>query len=262
MGNEPKLFNWLIGGYIAITYLGSWWIVSAEPSLRVPFVIIPILLLAWQAILLRRRFLQRDTCEKDLPFYEWIETGDWWRVFWILWIGHRPLASDYLLGFFLFSGVVILLLGILAYTASIEYFHRKKATSLVFGCLAFSYFLLCWEKNTYVEHYGVPIIGHFFEKPEYLATYRVEVAPEDSSKAYQAIAEIFVEGRTESYEAGDNNLGQPITYTESYRDVWVKKIHLPNGRIIVIEEQDEPIRLREGGFVRDSHGRWWSVELP
>ena len=37
----------------------------------------------------------------------------------------------------------------------------------------FACFLLSWVKGAYVIHYGVPIVGHFLEKPEYDAKYRV-----------------------------------------------------------------------------------------
>lgn len=130
------------------------------------------------------------------------------------------------------------------------------------GCLAFGYFLLSWEKDAYVEHYGVPIVGHFFEKPEYHAKYLVEIEPENATRKFQAIADIHVEGRTETDDYGEENwFGQPIIHTYTYRDVWVKKLYLPNGGTLIIEEQAEPLHLGESVFVRDSHGRSWHVRL-
>ncbi len=130
------------------------------------------------------------------------------------------------------------------------------------------FFLLSWEKSVYVEHYGVPIVGHFFEKPECNAKYRVEIQPEkaiqlnDSSKKILAIADIHVEGRTETEDIGaEDNYGQSITQSFTYRDVWVKKLYLLNGRVLFIEEQDEPLHLDEPVFVRDSYGQSWYVKL-
>ncbi len=262
MSNSTRALNWSIGGYIGLKIFGYSNIIAADPSLRILFVLTPVSLLVWQAVLLYRRFAPQDGDEMEEPFYKQIDTGDWWRVFWLLWIGHRPFASDYLLGFYVFSALVISLLGLLVFTSFVESFREKTATPLVIGCLAFGYFLLSWEKNTYVEHYGVPIIGHFFEKPEYHAKYRVEIEPENSHRRFQAIADIHVEGRTETEDYGEEDwLGQAITHTYAYRDVWVKKLYLPNGGAATINEQDEPLHLGESVPVTDSYGRSWHVRL-
>jgi len=262
MNDRAKPLNWTISAYIAINIFGYSKIVAAAPSLKILFVLGPVSLLVWQVVLLHRRLAGQENEAGDPPFYERFDSGDWWRIFGILWIGHRPLATDYLLGFFVFSGIVAVLLCILAFTASVEFFRKKTATPLVIGCLAFVYFLLAWEKNSYVVHYGVPIVGHFFEKPEYHAKYRVEVEPENSSRKFQAIADIHVEGRSETDDYGEENwLGQPITHTYTYRDVWVKTLYIPNGGGLIIEEQDEPLHLGESVFLRDSHGRSWYVRL-
>jgi hypothetical protein len=262
MSKSVKALNWSIGGYIGLKIIGYSKVIESAPSLRMLFVLAPISLLVWQVALLYCRLFRQHHSETEQPFYERIENGDWWRVFWILWVGHRPFASDYLLGFHVFSALVVSLLGVIAVTSSIEYFRKKTATPLIIGCLAFGYFLLAWEKNTYVEHYGVPIVGHFFEKPEYHAKYRVEIQLENSNSKDQAIADIHVEGRTETDDYGEENrFGQPITHTYTYRDVWVQKLYFPNGEAITIDEQDEPLHLGESVFVTDSHGRSWYVRL-
>ena len=263
MNDRAKLLNWTIWAYIAVYIFGYSKIVASAPSLKILFVLAPISLLVWHVFLLHRRLAGQENEADDHPFYERFDAGDWSRIFVILWIGHRPLATDYLWGFFLFSGIVAVLLCILAFTASVEFFRKKTPKTLVIGCLAFVYFLLAWEKNTYVVHYGVPIVGHFFEKPEYHAKYRVELEPKNSNRKFQAIADIYVEGRTETDDYGEEDwLGQPITHTYTYRDVWVKKLYLPNGGTLIIEEQHEPLHLGESSvFLLDSHGRSWYVRL-
>lgn len=260
-GDRGQVLNWFIGGYIAVEIFAYQKIVATEPALRMLFVFMPLCLLVWQATLLRLRLAQPGE-RSDLPFYERFETGDWWRLFWLLWIGHSPLASSYTWGFFLFSLLVALLIGLLVFTASVEYFRKKTATPLLIGCLAFGYFLLSWEKNMYVIHYGVPIVGHFFEKPEYDAKYRVEINPENTNTKTVGVADIHVEGRTETDDDGEENwLGQPITHTYTYRDVWVKKLYLPNGETITVQEQYDPLHLDESVFVKDFQGREWYVRL-
>jgi len=134
---------------------------------------------------------------------------------------------------------------------------------LLIGTLAFGYFLLSREKGSYVIHYGVPIVGHFLEKPEYDAVYRVEIEPENSRAKYQAIADIHVEGRTETEDYGEENwIGQSITHTYEYRDVWIRKLHFPNGGTAVIDDQEEPLHLGgDAEAVTDSNGRSWFVRL-
>lgn len=254
--------NCSICGYIGLKLFGYPGIISAAPSLRILFVVAPVALLAWQALLLYPDLARRNSLGTEQPFYERIDSADWWRTFWVLWIGHTPSASAYLLGFYVFTALVISLLGLIAYIASVDSFRQKAMTPLAVGLLAFGYFLLSWEKSTYVEHYGVPIIGHVLEKPEYHAKYQVEVRPEDSSTPAHAVADIQVKGRTESEDHGEEDwFGQPIIRTDKYRDVWVNKLHLSGGRTATIEEQDEPLHVGESVLVRDSEGRAWHVRL-
>ncbi len=262
MSDSATPLSWAIGAYIAVKVLGYSTVVATAPSLQVLFVLAPISLLAWQAFLLRARCVERGSGEISPPFYESFESGDWWRVFWILWIGHTPLASEYLWGFFLFSGLAALLICVCVFTASVEFARKNTATPLAIACLAFAYFLASWEKNSYVVHYGVPIVGHFLEKPEYHAKYRVEVARERSGKRFQAVADIHVKGRTETEEVGEGNwFGRSIEHTYKYRDVWVKKIYMPDGGIHTIDVQDEPLHLGQSVLLTDAHGRSWYVRL-
>jgi hypothetical protein len=68
----------------------------------------------------------------------------------------------------------------LVFVVYYEIASHKKLTLLAVGCIFFTYCLLAWERGVFVYHYGVPIIGHFFEKPEYQAKYYVELEPKKS----------------------------------------------------------------------------------
>jgi hypothetical protein len=262
MNKKFNALNWAIGGYTALTILGYSKINATAPSLLVFFALAPIALLSWQAILLHNRFTNQLSDKKAEPFYELLDLGDYWRVFFILLFGAKPLASQYLLGFYVFSALVLFLVGIFIFISCVEYFRKRNLSPLIVGCLVFSYFLVCWEKNMYVEHYGVPIIGHFLEKPNYYTKYRVEISPDNSTRKFQGIADINVEGRTETYEDGDEDrFGQSITQSVSYRDVWIKKLYLPNGAVSVIEDQLEPLHLGESVYVTDTHRNKWIVRL-
>ncbi len=262
MNKNIYTLNWAIGAYVALTLLGYSKMIATAPSLLILFALAPLALLMWQAILLRNSFANHISYKTEEPFYEHFDQGDYWRVFFILLFGARPLASHYLLGFYVFSAVVFFLVAVFIFISSVEYFRKKNLSPLIIGCLAFSYFLLSWERNMYVEHYGVPIIGHFLEKPEYHTKYRVEISPDNSTRKFQAIADIHVEGRTETYDDGDEDrFGRSITQSYTYRDVWIKKLYLPNGGITIIEDQLEPLHLGESVYVTDTHGNSWRVRL-
>jgi hypothetical protein len=142
-----------------------------------------------------------------------------------------------------------------------EYFKHRSITTLLIGCVLFFVFLLYCFKGVYDVHYGAPVIGHFFEKPEYDAKYYVEIRSESSGRKYKAIADIHVEGEDVTEDVGDGYWGQSRSHTFEYRLVWVKKVHLPNGSSITIEEQDWSLSLDESTFVKDSHGNKWYVTL-
>jgi hypothetical protein len=260
MIKRVKILNWLICGYIALRIFGYSLIVDAIPSFRILFVVLPILLFIWQALIVRARF-NEPTEEAVSHFYNRLETGDWVRVLVIMLIGSRPLASDYVWGFWLYSAVVTVFIAFVIGAISIEFSLRRTITTLVIGCLIFAGILLWLEKSVYVVHYGVPIIGHFLEKPEYDAKYQVEVESADSHVEYEAIADIHVGGRTETEEAGEDYFGQMRYSTTTYREAWVKRLYFPNGGSVEIEVQDEPLYLGESVFVEDTHGKKWYVKL-
>ena len=262
MQDRTPLLNWAIWGYIALDLFGSSQIANAAPAAGTALVLVPIALLTWQTALLKARINEQDDLTYNTPIYDKVQPGDWWRLFGILWIGHKPLATEYLLGFYLFAGIVVTLVGILAFTAAMEWLRKREFTPMFIGSLVFIYFLLVWGKNAYVNHYGIPVIGHFFERPQYDTQYGVEVESEHSMGSIRGTADIHVEGRTETEDYGEEGGFSPST-ARSYmhRDVWVRKIHLPNGQLVMVAAQDEPLHLGESVILWDSQGESWRVRL-
>jgi len=186
---------------------------------------------------------------------------DYFRVFFVLWAGHWPLSATHLLGFWLFTASAALLLCGLITVSCVDLFQRRQFTPLAIGCAVFAYFLLSWERHLYVQHYGVPIIGHFVERPEYDAHYYVEVERDGSDRKYRVLADIHVEGRSETEEVGEDNFGRGIYATTAYRDVWLRCLHFPNGESVAIHDQMEPLHLGDSVFATDARGRTWYVKL-
>jgi hypothetical protein len=266
MINSGRILTWFTVGYYAIfiasSLINSWWSIKlGNPFHDILFIVTPMALLVWQALIVHARS-NESSKETASPFYERLTIEDWRRLFFILLLGQTPLASRYVWGFWLFSGIVIALVIFLIYTASVEYYRRRTWTSLMIGCLVFTFVLLVWEKDAYVIHHGVPVIGHFLEKPEYDAIYQVEIEPEDSNVKYKAIADIHVGGTTRTEEAGENYYGNPRYVTTTYRVIRVKKLYFPDAGSVEIQNQDEWMNdFGDTTFVEDTQGKTWYVKL-
>jgi hypothetical protein len=263
-----KTLNWAVGIYVALAGFGYPTIANEIPGLEPFFALAAIALLTWQGIRCYGR-ITSCTHETLLP-YERLEGGDYWRLFLTLWAAHTPLASRHVWGFYLLTVLNIPLFLLLCVIIVVEVYKNRTTTGLVLGCTVFAYAVLLWQKSEYVAHYGVPIMGHFLEKPEYDAKYRVEVEPENSNRKLKAIADIHVERRTESYDEGESTWGVPIIRSYKYRDVWVRRIYFPSGGSVPIEVQFGPLRIEDqfgppypgkSVFVLDHRGNGWHVTL-
>ena len=218
-----------IYAYVAIKLFVYDSLVKLDPSWQELFIFVTCCLFVWQVLVVHSRFKSQSSLDQQVSL-EWLRSDDLVGLFLILCVAHNPLASQYLWGFWAFTCVALTLLALLLFNASIEFYARKSATPRLIGCLFFAFCLLLWGKNAYVYHYGVPIVGHFLEKPEYDAKYRISMEPENSNKRFEAIADIHVEGRTETEDNGDVDWSDmPIINTYTYRDVWIRRIYFPNG---------------------------------
>ena len=256
---NEDILNVSIGVYSLLAILARSWIQQRMPMAHWVFVFGPIFLLLWAGFLIYEH-LRRPTLSSLLP-HKRLESGDYWRVAIILWAGHTPLASAHVLGFYLFTAVAIPLICILITITVVDLYQNRQLTPLALGCAVFVFGLLSWERRTFVVHYGVPIIGHFFEKPEYDAKYYVQVKREGSAPKYKLLAYIQVEGRMEEIDEREDYYGTPIISAYEVRDVWIRRIHFPNGGFITIEDQDEPLHLGDSVFVTDNRGENWYVTL-
>jgi hypothetical protein len=84
---------------------------------------------------------------------------------------------------------------------------------------------------------------------------------ERSGPDLRVVADIRVGGRSETYDAGEDRFGQTISETVTYRDVWVKRLHISPSQVVTIDEQDEPLSLGESVFVTDTRGTNWYITL-
>lgn len=261
MNKIEKILNWLIIAYFAFRIFGASYIIKAKESIYFVFLfVLPILLFVLQVVVVKSRFLEVPNTNKLLP-YEYLEAGDWWRFFWLL-LMIWPIASQYLWGFYFFSFLAFIIFLVLSITISIEIYKKRKITTFLIGFIVFAGFLLYMEKDVFVIHYGVPIIGHFFEKPEYNAKYRINVQSENSNTKFKAIADIYVKERTErDDEAGYDYFDNPRSRYHTVREIWIKNIYLHNNVVIKIKEQDEPLSMGDSVFVQDTNGKSWYVEV-
>lgn len=256
---QQQLLNRSIGIFVVLSIFGRSWLERELPEIHWCFVIAPLVFVTWAAAFAWRRI--DNAPQGNVPAHRRLEAGDYFRVFFTLWAGYWALAETHLLGFWLFTCIAALLICSLITVLCVDLFLERKVTPLVVGCGLFIYFLLSWEHNVFVRHYGVPIIGHFFERPEYDARYYVDAERNGTGRAYRLAADIHVQWRSEEVEDGYDDSGSPISRTYSYRDVRVRRLHFPNGGSVAIYEQTEALTLDRPVFMTDTQGVKWYVKL-
>jgi len=254
--HEDKL-NMLLWGLFGLKLL-SGYALKWVPWVAQAVIAIAAISIGWTLAIFCWRLTHLD---HEPRVYRRPTDGDYWRLFVCLWLGYGPLASQSESLFLLMSLIAVPTLFLLVTIGIADAVIEKKLTPLVIGCFAFVYFLFGWQKVALIEHYGVPIIGHFLEKPNFKARYYVEVEPESSDKKYKVLADIRVQSRSESEETGEDRFGMTTYSTFTYREIWIERFQFPNGGWIEVENQDEPLSIDDPGFVTDKAGRSWYVRM-
>jgi len=253
-----KILDWTIGLYVVFDLFGRSWLNKVGDPLRCVLPWFPLILLGWTLAVAVKHLRFR---EKNLPFYHRLQMEDYFRWFFILWAGHTPLATDHLVGFYIFTALAVGTVVLLLAAAGLELCRKRELTPLVLGCAVFLYLLFVWEKKSYVEHYGVHIIGHYLEKTSYKTRYYVQIERDGSDCEMKAIAHISVGGTSDEYYDGEDYYGNDVWRSYERREVWISRIQLPDGRSISVAEQSEPLEVRGTTFVTDDRGNEWHVEL-
>lgn len=252
--NEQKL-NWFLGSFFAASILS---VFIGNPSWISHIVTaIGILALLWQLMIIAWR-LKSQKNEEIL--YRRLTDGDYWRLFFSLYLSYYSIASISK-GIFLLSLIfTVPFLFILVCISIVDTTLQKSITLRAIGCVAFAYFLFCWKKNVFIEHYGVPIIGHILEKNNYTAIYYVIVKLENSKSKHKVLAELKVKNTTDTYEDGESRWGTPTYSTEHYKEIWINKIDLPDIGWSKVK-QNEILDDENSVIIEDSNQRAWSVSL-
>lgn len=250
--------------YVLLDVVALGWLRGMWRGFIPLFSVLPFLLGTWAFIVARHHFRHGGQAEA-LP-YRRLTSGDYYRWFFIIWAGWTPLATTYEAGFLLAGAIAIISAIISIVIIAVDLYRTRELSPLVLGMGLLAYSFLSSLRMGYCHHYGVPIIGHFFERPEYSARYMVTASRatevyDRSGHEMRVVADIRVEGRTETDDAGEDRFGQTITETYHYRDVWLKRLHLSPSHVVTIAEQDGPLALGESVFVTDSIGGKWYVSL-
>jgi hypothetical protein len=175
--------------------------------------------------------------------------------------GQHTLAGQYLVGFHLFTAVSLVVFLALLSIIGTDLWRKNVSSDRVLGCAVFAFCILTWERNTLVRHYGVPVIGHFFERPQYDARYYVEARRAETVRKLRLKADIHVALRSEVTEEAEDRFGQVFFSFNTERDVWVRRLHFPNGGSVAIEDQFEPLQLDGSTMVTDTRGEKWHLKL-
>ena|GEM_PF-1193975 len=257
--HEDKL-NWLLG-LLVVTSLGLN-LLGPRTWLSDAVAAVGTLALVWEISIIIRKVSnsEGDSIFYERVVYERVADEDFWRLFGGLWVVNREIVTVSSGAFLIFSLFTVPLLFLLVTIAIVDVSLQKMIFPRVLGWLVFACILFGWQKRGLVEHYGVPIIGHFLEKPSYNAQYYVEAGPANASAPHTLLADIRVQNSSVSYETGEDSLGRTTSSTYRERGIWIKRLRLPNGRWVKVD-QDEPLSLDDSGFVTDQEGELWRIKI-
>ena len=232
---------------------------GAATGIRRMITVVTLVALIWIFLIMRWR-ITRLRSEKWV--YRRLTPGDCLRLFVVLWLGYGNIASISPTSFILISIVVVPLFFVVIAIGLIAIFVEEEPSVLVVTSIAVSYLLFSWQKKAFVTHHGVPIIGHFLEKPNFDARYYVKVSAPDSMMEQTLLADIRVESYPETDDIGDQDrFGDGGFETYEVKKIWIKQLQFPNGSWVGIDPDSEPATLEGGGFVKDQHGRHWHVQI-
>jgi hypothetical protein len=258
---------------LASLFLRDWTPPAEDILLLVAFNSISVVLFGGIAAVARLDYLEARKVGIGNPALI-MDDGHWWRLFFTMWIAHWRL-DDQFMGLYVYIGMAVLsLASVVAYFGYGFLKEREKGRSKWFPRVVvvatFSYFLLAWSKNVYVQHYGVPIIGHWLEPPHYQTTYVVLVRPAYSLEQLKAdnklwrrtktTAVIEVQQTSESVDYGEGRHGQPVSRWFDRSEVYVRRLHV-GGYDVRVVDQTEPIGVGGSTWVRDENGNEWEIYL-
>jgi hypothetical protein len=252
--NEQKL-NWFLGSFFAASILS---VFIGNPSwISLTVTGIGFIALLWQLMIIAWRLKSKKNKE---ILYRRLNDGDYWRLFFSLYLSYYSIASISK-GIFLLSLIfTVPFLFILVCISIVDTTIQKAITIRAIGCVAFAYFLFCWQKNALIEHYGVPIIGHFLEKRNYKAKYYVEARLENTSNKYEVLADLSIKSASETFDTGENRFGIPTSERITFKEIWIDRINLPDKGWSKVK-QDETLSIEEETMIRDLLGRIWYIKI-
>jgi hypothetical protein len=180
-------------------------------------------------------------------------------------IGEKMLANSLLSLLWQVTFSIVLIIYLTIITA--ELLENRKVTTMAFAAGLVVFLLYSTAKSNFIEIYGVPIIGHPFEKREFNAKYYIQAEyaePDDDKKAekmYTLVADTHVVNESISEEVGEDRYGQTQYASYNQRGIWVRRIRFPNEEWREITKQEEPLGENESVQVTDIKGEKWNVTL-
>jgi hypothetical protein len=252
--SEKKL-NWLLYSLVFWIFLSA---CLGNPKWVSQIVtLIGVISIIWQSLIIVWR-IKNEKNEELL--YNRLSVEDYWRLFFGLLSSYQYVAFFSKETFLLYSLITAPLMFMVVTISIVDVFLNKKLTPIAIGCIAFAYFLFSWQKNAFIEHYGVPIIGHILEKNNYTAIYYVNAKLENSKSKHKVLAELKVKNTTDTYEDGESRWGTPTYSTEHYKEIWINKIDLPDIGWSKVK-QYEILDDENSVIIEDSNQREWFVSL-
>jgi len=226
-------------------------------KLTITSIVLFIFTLFWALSIIMWRI--KNTSEEKLLYLK-VLSSDYIRIFFICLLGYHSFAT-FSSKLFLLSLIFTVPFMLILFTIGVfECIKNKTITMIAIGSFLFTLFLFNAQKYALSYHFGVPILGHFLEKPEYTALYYIKLQPIESKKEFHYLAQIKVGNRPEELEYEDSNY-ETYTKTIWHRDIWIKKFQYTSSRWVEVVEQDEPLEVGSCVLIKDEYQREWYAEI-
>lgn len=227
---------------------GEWLEVSGRYVDAVEYVLCSVLAV-WTVFIAKAHFIQFSN---EPVRHRRFTLGDHARWFMVLLLSWDPVAERTEQGFLLhITASIATMTAFLVAGMGEKAIHKREKevpSLLILVAAAYGIMLGCGALNGVRKHYGVPLLGHFFQRPVFDARYKAELLSKSAGGKHQEVrgsADIHVERCWWPMGTGWQN------------KVTIIRIYNPSDLEVRQEE-----RLEEDRFiVEDDRGDTWQVIL-
>ena len=225
------------------------------PWLWVVSEILLLLVFVWVSILIWSRIIINN---EEPVIHRRMDSDIGGYVFLFVW-GYITISSK--ISDYIFLVISILILLILLSISIYDWYLSRDFFSRSVYYLLIAVFVFNTVRGIIINYYGVPEIGHFFEKNRYSTKINVIISDGIKNKEYNVLADVCVDNSTDiDTEEGGGRYGEDVTHYSTTKYINIKRLCFANSEWIDVS-QDELICYGDSGIIFDSYGRRWYVKV-